>query len=282
VAVTKTAGAGRKRPAPARIGCLLAALLSLPLAPAVAQPCLTDRIDERVRVSVVQDGDTLMLQDGRRLRLIGINTPELGKSDSGPQPGAIAARDRLRQLVFANRQQLQLRFDQERQDRYGRLLAHAFFTDGGNVVEQLLSEGAGTQLVVPPNTWQASCYRQVVRGARQQGHGIWAMPEYRPTPAERLTLRSEGFHIVRGRVSHVSDSVSATWVNLIGNAALRIERADLEQFRGFDFTTLPGREIEAQGWIQVRNGQPRMTLRHPAALEILTPGPAPIGSNPLE
>lgn len=277
-----TAGAGRRRPAPVCVGRLFAMLLSLPLAPAAAQPCLADRIDERVRVSFVQDGDTLMLQDGRRLRLVGINTPELGKRDSGPQPGAIAARDRLRQLVFVNRQQLQLRFDQERQDRYGRLLAHAFFADGGNVVEQLLSEGAGTQLVVPPNTWQANCYEQAVRAARRQGRGIWSMPEYQPTPAERLTLRSEGFHIIRGRVSHVSDSVSATWVNLTGNAALRIDRADLEQFRGLDFTALPGREIEAQGWIQVRNGQPRMTLRHPAALEIVTPGPAPAGNNPLE
>lgn len=263
------------------IGVLLAALSCIPSV-AAAQPCAADRIDERVRISFVQDGDTLMLQDGRRLRLIGINTPELGQRDRGPQPGAIAARDRLRQLVFANRQQLQLRYDQERHDRYGRLLAHAFFTDGGNVVEQLLSEGAGAQLVVPPNTWQAGCYREAARAARTQGRGIWALPDYRPTPAERLTLRSEGFHILRGRVSHVSDSVSATWINLAGNAALRIERADLEQFRGVDFAALPGRDIEAQGWIQVRNGQPRMTLRHPAALEILAPGPAPAGNAPLE
>lgn len=263
------------------IGVLVAALSCLPSA-VTARPCTADRIDERVRVSFVQDGDTLMLQDGRRLRLIGIDTPELGQRERGPQPGAIAARDRLRQLVFVNRQQLQLRFDQERQDRYGRLLAHAFFADGGNVVEQLLSEGAGTQLVVPPNTWQAGCYRAAVRTARTEGRGIWALPDYRPTPAERLTLRSEGFHILRGRVSHVSDSVSATWINLAGNVALRIERADLAQFRGVDLAALPGRDIEAQGWIQVRNGQPRMTLRHPAALEIFAPGPAPAGNAPLE
>lgn len=266
-----------------RFRSLLAAIvLWLPLTPAGAQPCAADRIDERVRVSFVQDGDTLMLQDGRRLRLIGINTPELGKRDSGPQAGAIAARDRLRQLVFVNRQQLQLRFDQERQDRYGRLLAHAFFADGGNVVEQLLHEGAGTQLVVPPNIWQAGCYQQAARAARSQGRGIWALPEYRPTPAEHLTLRSEGFHILRGRVSHVSDSVTATWINLTGNVALRIERADLAQFRGVDFATLPGRDIEAQGWVQVRNGQPRMTLRHPAALDIAAPRPAPAGNLRLE
>lgn len=277
-----TTGAGRQRPAPVRFGGLVAALLALAWSAATAQPCPADRIDETVRISFVQDGDTVMLQDGRRLRLIGINTPEIGKRDSGPQPGAIAARDRLRQLVFVNRQQLQLRFDEERQDRYGRLLAHAFFADGGNVVEQLLTEGAGTQLVVPPNTWQAACYRQAARMARQQRRGIWALPEYRPAPADRLTLRSEGFHIIRGRVSHVSDSVSATWINLTGNVALRIERADLDQFRGFDFASLPGRDIEAQGWVQVRNSQPRLTLRHPTALEILPSGPAPTGSIPVE
>ncbi|MFN2308259.1 MAG: thermonuclease family protein [Gammaproteobacteria bacterium] len=266
-----TAGADRQRSAPARFGGLLAILLALPFAPLAAQPCLSDRIDERVRVSVVQDGDTVMLSDGRRLRLIGINTPELGNQERGPQAGAIAARDRLRQLVFSNQQQLQLRFDTERQDRYGRLLAHAFLADGRNITELLLDEGAGTQIVIPPNTWQARCYQQAARSARAGQRGLWALAEYRPVPVAQLSLRSEGFHIVRGRVSHLSHSASATWINLTDKLALRIERADLGQFEGFDLEALAGREIEVQGWLYARRGQLRLPLRHPAGLEIFTP-----------
>ena len=158
----------------------------------------------------------------------------------GAEPGALIARDRLRQLLFSNQQQVQLRFDRERHDRYGRLLAHAFIADGRNLTELLLAEGAGAQLVVPPNTWQADCYRAAADTARGSRRGVWALPSHQTRPVETLDLHSEGFHVVSGRVTHVSESASAIWVNLAGNFALRIEREDLPQFQGFDLDALPG------------------------------------------
>lgn len=276
-------GAGRKRPAPACIYLLL--LLSVPglARPAsAASGCAADRIDDRARVSLVQDGDTLLLADGRRLRLIGINTPELGKNGRGAEPGALVARDRLRQLLFSNQQQVQLRFDRERHDRYGRLLAHAFLVDGRNLTELLLTEGVGAQLVVPPNTWQADCYRAAVDTARSGRRGVWALPSHQARPVETLDLRSEGFHVVSGRVTHVSQSASAIWINLAGNFALRIEREDLPQFQGFDLDVLPGSDIEAQGWIHARSGQLRMPLRHPAALRIVRAATPSATESPLQ
>lgn len=276
-------GVGRQRPAPVCFALsLITTLWGLAFSSAAHPSCTADRIDERVRISYVQDGDTLMLSDGRRLRLIGINTPELAKQGGNAQSGAIAARDRLRQLVFVNRQQLSLRFDQERNDRYGRLLAHAFFADGHNLTEQLLSEGEGTQLVVPPNTWQVNCYHRASQTARQQHKGIWSLPEYQPVAVTQLDLHSSGFHIVRGRVSHLSNSAQAIWVNLVGNLALRIERGDLENFQGFDLDAMTGSEIEAQGWIHARDGQLRMPIRHPAALQLITPRPPVAGATPVK
>ncbi len=231
--------------------------------------CTADRIDEQVRTVLAYDGDTVTLSDGRRVRLIGIDTPELGRQGQPHQAGALAARDRLRQLVFSHQQRLDLRFDAEREDKYGRLLAHAFFSDGGNLVEQLLSEGAGTHIVVPPNTWQADCYQRATHSARQQRLGLWALPDYQPTPVEKLTLRTEGFHIVRGRVSHISDSASAVWINFVGNFAARVERQDLPQFGNFDFKRLVGNTLDAQGWLYTRSGQVRMRVRHPSALEVV-------------
>lgn len=272
-----TRGADRQRSAPLCFGALfVAALWGLPFISSAAQSCLADRIDERVRISFVQDGDTLMLNDGRRLRLIGIDTPELGDSSSAAESGAIAARDRLRQLTFISQQQLSLRFDQERTDRYGRLLAHAFSSNGHSLTEQLLSEGKGIQLVVPPNSWQASCYREAAQTARQQRIGIWALPEYQPVTVAQLNPRSSGFQIVRGRVSHLSNSASAIWINLVGNLALRIERVDLDNFQGTDLAGLVGSEIEAQGWIYTHEGQLRMPLRHPYALQVIAISPPPV------
>jgi len=254
---------------------IFASWLGLSTGLAAQTLCSVDRIDETVSTGIAYDGDTVTLSDGRRVRLIGIDTPELGRQGQPHQSGALAARDRLRQLIFSHQQSLDLRFDAEREDKYGRLLAHVFFSDGSNLVEQLLSEGTGTHIVVPPNTWQADCYQRATHGARRQRHGLWALPAYQPTPVEKLTLRTEGFHVVRGRVSHISDSASAVWINFVGNFAVRIERQDLPQFGNFDFKRLAGNTLDAQGWLYVRSGQLRMRARHPSALEIVNrPTPA--------
>lgn len=277
------AGAGRQRPAPAYVFLLLLLPVLGLTQPATAAPaCAADHIDDQARVSLVQDGDTVLLADGRRVRLIGINTPELGRNGRGAEPGALAARDRLRQILFANQQALGLRFDQERHDRYGRLLAHAFLADGRNLTELLLAEGAGAQLVVPPNTWQADCYRAATDTARNARRGVWALPSHQPRPADSLDLRSEGFHVINGRVTHVSQSASAVWINLAGKFALRIEREDLPQFQGFDLDGLAGSDIEAQGWVYARNGELRMPLRHPAALRILRTASPSDARGPLQ
>ena len=57
-----------------------------------AVDCPADRIDEYVEVADVHDGDTVRLVDGRKLRLIGFNTPELARDESPAEPLATEAR----------------------------------------------------------------------------------------------------------------------------------------------------------------------------------------------
>ncbi len=73
----------------------------LPLPAVAAVVCAPDRIDAQVRVSHVIDGDTVRLSDGRHLRLIGVDTPELAHNGAPAQPLGIEARDRLRHIVGA-------------------------------------------------------------------------------------------------------------------------------------------------------------------------------------
>ncbi len=54
---------------------------------------------ERVSVTHVYDGDTIKLDDGRKIRLIGINATESGRAGQPDQPFAAEARDRLRSLI---------------------------------------------------------------------------------------------------------------------------------------------------------------------------------------
>ena len=163
-----------------------------------AQTCGPDRVDEKVQYTYVYDGDTIELKDGRKLRFIGINTPEIGHNESPPQPYAVKARKVLISLLAHNKT-LQLRFDAERHDKYNRLLAHVFLSDGSSVAARLLEQGLATTLVIPPNVWNQTCYSEIEHKAMAQKKGLWSLPEYQPVDAAKLTS-NHGYQIVRGRI----------------------------------------------------------------------------------
>lgn len=250
-------------------------IATLPFAglfPAAAQAvvCRADGIAEIARVQYVHDGDTLILDDRRKVRLIGIDTPELGRDGRPDQPWAVAARDALRRLLANHGSRVQLRFDQERHDRYGRLLAHLYLMDGRSVEAWLLEQGLALQLVVPPNTGNLACYRRAEQAARQARRGLWSHPRYQVRDSHALPRTAAGLRIVRGRVGRIGQGRYNVWLDLPGGVALRIPRSDLEFFDGLDLQSLRGREVEARGWLQRRKGEWRMTIRHPAALGIVS------------
>jgi micrococcal nuclease len=95
--------------------------------------------DSWVRVKWVADGDTIIVQDGRHVRYIGINTPEIDHERHRAAPMGVEARSRNRMLVEGWR--LQLVYDQEKKDRYGRTLAYVYRRDGMFVNAELLKAG---------------------------------------------------------------------------------------------------------------------------------------------
>ncbi len=245
----------------------VAAILGLwVLAPARAG-CPADRIDEYVQVRHVHDGDTVELADGRRVRFIGINTPELARDGRPAEPLAGAARDALKSLLKAGR--LGLRYDRQRRDRYGRVLAHVYLDPSHSVTAWLLAGGYGAVIAVPPNLWNLDCYLRTEKTARQAGHGLWALDFYRPLPASRLPRGAQGFRFITGRVVRTGESRHSIWLNLAGGLALRIARKDLIYFDGFDRSWWRGRRVEARGWLHPYRGRPVMQIRHPFALRAL-------------
>ncbi len=235
----------------------------------VSADCPADRTDEIAAVRHIHDGDTLTLRDGRRIRLIGVNTPELGRDGKPHQPLALRARDRLRQLVFSSNQQVRLRYGEQHRDRHGRTLAHLFLADGSNASARLLSEGLGWALAIPPNLWSLDCYLDAERRARQARRGVWSLADYRPVDSTRLGLRDSGFRLVRGRVVRVADSRSALWINLEGRFAIRIPRDDLAWFHPRPDRSWTGRTLEVRGWLYATRGELRVNLHHPASMRIL-------------
>jgi micrococcal nuclease len=230
--------------------------------------CPAARYDDRGVVRHVFDGDTLELSDGRRVRLLGINTPELGHDGGTPEPFAEPALTFL-ESVAAPGTRVKLRLDSERKDRYGRLLAHVFLRSGVNVQAELLAAGLAMTLVVPPNVWNHDCYARLEQAARADGRGMWRLDRFRPAVANRLHPDTRGFRIVTGEVERIGEGSKNLWLNLAPGMAVRVPKDDLIYFENIALRALVGRRVEVRGYIARRRGELRMTVRHPAALRVL-------------
>jgi micrococcal nuclease len=232
--------------------------------------CALDRVDMRVHLQYIIDGDTVKLADGKKVRLIGINTPEIGYDDTPPQPFSKQARDDLIKLLKAKKSKLLLlRFDRERRDQYNRLLAHVFLEDGTNVQEYLLEKGAGFWLAIPPNLWHMNCYRHAEYRARGTQRGVWGLRAYQPVAVQNLSRSVKGFQIIKGRVKRIGTSRKSVWLNLSKNVSLRIAKKDLHYFKHLDLQNLKHKTVLARGWLHLDRTNQVMRIRHPAALEVL-------------
>ncbi|MEW8506647.1 MAG: thermonuclease family protein [Candidatus Thiodiazotropha sp.] len=218
-----------------------------------------------LEVAYVHDGDTLRLKDGRRLRLVGVNTPELGHG-ADAEPGALAAKQQLQALVRSSEGMVRVCLDAELQDRYGRTLSHIYDRQGKSINRQLLKLGAGYHIAISPNLRNLRCYQDAEREARKGDSGVWRRPI---EDAAELHGKETGFQVLTARVVRVGRSRSSLWLNLEGGLALRITWDDWERFHIEDPDLLLHADIEVRGWIYHRDGQQRMRVRHPASIRWL-------------
>ncbi|MCM8800936.1 MAG: thermonuclease family protein [Candidatus Omnitrophica bacterium] len=137
-----------------------------------------------ILVKRVIDGDTLQLENGQRVRLIGIDTPEMHQSDKLYKDSqrtkkdiitikqlGIKAYEFTRNLVEDKR--VRLEFDVERYDKYGRLLAYVYLKDGTFVNAEIIKEGYANLMTVPPNVKYAQLFLRLYQEARQNKRGLW-------------------------------------------------------------------------------------------------------------
>lgn len=239
------------------------------LFPATAATCVPPGDAPLVKVRYVQDGDTLILTDDTRVRLIGINTPELASDSRPAQPLGIDARDQLRQLLFKHDNQVRLLEGEQRQDRYHRTLAYLWLPDGTDLSSELLRAGLGWLVAIPPDTLFLGCHKKAETEARQAHRGVWAPGVYPPLESASLGLRASGFQRVRGRIVRVNHGGGATWINLQGRFAIRIPDEDLHEFQQPPTQQWIGRELEVRGWLYQSKGELRVNIAHPANLQLL-------------
>lgn len=227
---------------------------------------------ETVGVRHIHDGDTLILEDERRLRLLGFNTPEIERRERPAEPLGAQARERLVQWVESSGRRIRLQYDSEGKDRYGRTLAHAFLEDGRSIAELMLQEGLATSLIIPPNLKHAACYAETEHKARVQQRGVWALPSYQPADLEKLQNYRDRYTVLRSRVLALEHDAKGfiIWLGTYENTVrVYIASDDLELFPQKRLKTLVGRQVEVRGWLHRRDKVWTMQLRHPGEFDIL-------------
>ena len=127
-------------------------------------------------VERVVDGDTLLLQSGERVRLIGVDTPEIKHPKKPVEYFGKEASAFTRRVVEEKR--VRLEFDQANaarghKDRYGRTLAYVFLEDGTLLNAEIIKQGYGHAYTQFPFSRMEE-FRRLEREAREQRRGLWA------------------------------------------------------------------------------------------------------------
>lgn len=140
----------------------LICLFLLFAAPAVGGPAAAP---ESARVKQVYDGDSVLLEDGRKVRYLGINAPEY------QEPFYLKAK-RFNESLVLNRE-IRLEFDRERSDSYGRLLAYVY-VENQMVNARLVQEGLAHAFFIGPSRKHNALILETQEKAKQRKAGIWS------------------------------------------------------------------------------------------------------------
>lgn len=222
----------------------------------------------------------MVLQSGERVRLIGLNSPELGRKGTVDQPLAQEAKHALRQYLGKT---IYLQNGEEPKDRYGRRLAYVFRSASGELAsEHLIAKGLAWQVVIPPNANYSDCLADAEKQARASfdasggsQDSVWQPKLYPSRNVKKLKKNDAGFVRITGKVVSVVQSRNAYWITLDDKVAVKLRKSDLPFFGGvgFDPDIWQGKTLKLRGWLSYR-GKSRanfapftLSLQHPRMLE---------------
>ncbi|WP_445395637.1 thermonuclease family protein [Zobellella sp. An-6] len=211
--------------------------------------------EEMVSVRYVIDGDTVILHDGRVIRFIGVDTPELNKRNNGlPEFGAEAARDWLVNKII-KRSHLKLVFGVKRRDDYGRWLVHPLTSEGDLLVTQMLNQGLGRLMLFPPNHDYWPCWLEAERQARHDRRGIWSIP-LAATPV------TAGWQQLSGLVVRGISGRGRLELVLEGGLRVRAGKRLPSEARRRLAALGPGDRLFVRGWVRPAGNGWQLWLNH--------------------
>lgn len=231
------------------------------------------------KVVSVTDGDTLLLDNGLTVRLIGLQAPKLpqGRENFPAWPMSDEAKAHLEALTLGKA--VEVRHGGETRDRHDRVLGQLFVPDTPElwVQKQLLAEGLARVYSFPDNR---ACLADLLAAeslARTMRLGIWADPYYTVRRADRpeaLLSRAGQYELVEGRVLLAEKAGGRVFLNFGRHwktdftAVIDARALGLFTATGLDPLALDGALVRIRGWVDDRDG-PRIELTHPEQIEVL-------------
>ncbi len=221
---------------------------------------------EVVQIQSVTDGDTVRLTDGRRVRIIGLNAPELQKrSEKKLLAYAQLAKQRLENWI-STADSVRLVPGAENYDRHGRTLAHVLINGEYSVAANLIAEGLAASSAVAPNTRCATAYRYLEDKARQHKRGLWSSDNNPWYTTQKPVQTIVGFHIAHAKVIDLSRTRTGWQLRLQNGIVVNAKSSRLAQSYANE---LIGKRIEIRGWFSRYKGTTQVRLHHTSNLAVL-------------
>ncbi len=231
-------------------------------------------VGERATVVDIVDGDTVRLDDGWQVRLVGVQAPKqpLGRKNFKKWPLADEAKSVLEALLL-NREVV-LAYGGQRVDRHGRRLAHLFLADGTWIQGELLLAGMARVYSFPDNRAVVAEMLAAEGSARRARAGIWGDQWYAVRAADGLARDIGSFQLVEGRVVDAADVRGTVYLNFgadwRSDFTVKVAKRSRKSFdaAGVGLQALEGRIVRVRGWLDEYNG-PMIVATHPEQIEVL-------------
>jgi micrococcal nuclease len=154
----------------------------------------------------VSDGDTIKVRVAgvtERVRLIGIDTPELAGGECYAQQAA----SRMQSLVQGRSVRLVADPTQDDRDRYGRLLRHVLLADGRSVARLLIAGGYGREYTYDVPYRGRAAHLSAQASARGAHLGLWGAACSAPVPLARPAPGATGACRIKGNISSEGEKI---------------------------------------------------------------------------
>lgn len=236
--------------------------------------------NESFDVLSVVDGDTFIIDDRHksRVRMLGIDTPEI-LTDYGPgEPFSKQAREFLKDRI--NNRRVRLEYGVEKFDPYGRILAYVFLEDAF-LNEELLEAGLARTFIFKEKQKYNEQLRKAESRAKKSKTGIWSSlsdfdyelgnKEFfiKPVSAKRYVDQRV---ITRGKITGSRENKKVVVLKIDDDLDIVIFKDNLSNFKHFGINPqnyYTGHLVEVIGKVTVYRGRTQIAVHHPLSMRKL-------------